>query len=240
LPGSNRSSFQVLLPEEHTTTTSDELRPANPIDLDDVLDSSFLDSDRDDTRVLSAGSSDDSRKHISSLNRWDVISVGAFRQTRESTVVTSDTPSTNWNIESPADGYESMMKTNPLSTMLWNNSKSSSPPKRGPRHSINLDISPVLLPFRDGDRTPTNILSSPIPQTNPSSDHSQKTRKEIRREKKTKRRGPGPTRHQNQHQNQYNHHHHHSHYPNMKSRSSSSMQRTNFFGSTSGVPPLSL
>lgn len=115
-------------------------------------------------------------------------------------------------------------------------------------------ISPILLPtMRDGDRTPTEKLSlsaSNINQTiggdeksgggsesnsNIRSQHSAlahalsiKSRKELRREKRGHK-GPTGAFHLNRHH----------HYPNSKSRSSGSMQRSNFAGSSS-LPPLNI
>jgi hypothetical protein len=219
---------------------SDELAtmtaPTKPIDLDDVLDSSFLDSDRDNAHVLSSPcNDDDSRKHLKSLNRWDLISVGAFRQTRESAGSMSDSPSASW-LGERSDGFEGIMKTNPLTTMLWHNKASNA--KAGKRN-INVAISPVLLPTRDGDRTPTS--AGQTPQSNTNANKSHKTRKEIRREKQVRRKSTGSVpqqlHHNHKHHNQY---HHHPHHPNSKTRSSSSLQRTNFIGPISGVPALNL
>jgi hypothetical protein len=54
-----------------------------------------------------------------------------------------------------------------------------------------------------------------------------------------KRKSYGPVHHQHQHHQRQ--HFQHNHHPNSKSRSSSSMQRTNFFNSPTGaVPPLNL
>jgi hypothetical protein len=52
--------------------------------------------------------------------------------------------------------------------------------------------------------------------------------------KMLKRKTHGPVHH---HHHQY---HHHNHHPNMKSRSTGSVQRTNFFSSPTSVPPLNI
>jgi hypothetical protein len=52
--------------------------------------------------------------------------------------------------------------------------------------------------------------------------------------KMLKRKTHGPVHH---HHHQY---HHHNHHPNMKSRSTASAQRTNFFNSSTSVPPLNI
>jgi hypothetical protein len=216
--------------EELVTTTSADLPPSEPIDLDDVLDSSFLDSDAD-SQVLSSTSTEiDSRKHLKSLNRWDVISVGAFRQTLE-TSGNSEGLSANWTSDS-GFLYENMMKADTLDSLMFDN-KSDHSHERQPNASRKASVSPALLPVRDANRTPTPLEP---PQTPPIHHHTyHKTRKELRREKKMKRKSYGPV---NQHQHQ---HHHHQHHPNMKTRSSSSMQRANFFSSpASSVPSLNL
>lgn len=222
------------------TPTSPELPAAEAIELDDVLDASFLASDPADPQALPNSSTEpDSRKHLKNLSRWDLISVGAFRQTRETAAINDNVPP-NWAAETPratvSDGltYGNMMKNSPLSTMLWHN-KGSNLPKRSRGRNMNVIISPVILPVRDGDRTPTNTPQNQIPPT-PQNNSHHKTRKELRRETKLKRKSYGPVHHQHQH---HQHHHHH-HHPNMKTRSSSSMQRTNFFNPTSSVPPLNL
>ena len=237
LPASNRSSFQLLSSEE-TGTTSPKLPPAEPIELDDVLDASFLDSDPSDVQGLSTSTSNegDSRNHLKNLSRWDLISVGAFRQTRETAGI-SDNSAPGWGSDTPGAPaeYGSMMKSSPLSTMLWQN-KSSSPPKRS--RNMSVVISPVLPPLRehDGDRTPTNAPPNQIPPQQQNHHYPHKTRKELRRERKLKRKSYSSVQHQHQH-HQY---HYHQHHPNSKTRSSSSSQRTNFFNTSSSVPALNL
>jgi hypothetical protein len=219
------SSDQIVL------STSPELPPAEPIDLDDVLDVSFLDSDTSDHGISNVSTEPESRKHLKNLSRWDVISVGTFRQTLETA---------GSEVIQPSDGfsYENMLKKNPLGTMLYDNKAANPPCQSRGRSSTNVVVSPVILPVRDGDRTPTNV---PLTQSRQHSPHHQhpphKSRKEPRKEKKKKPKGSAPVPHKHQHYQ----HRHHQHHPNMKSRSSSSMQRTNFFSSpASSVPPLNL
>ncbi|KAG5338676.1 hypothetical protein C0989_006644 [Termitomyces sp. Mn162] len=206
-----------------TMAPETEMANAELVDLDDVLEPSILDPEPSDTQTISTDN--ESRKLLRSFNRWDVVSVGAFRQSRESA-------EGGWASEStPANktDYGSMMKSSPLSTMLWHN-KANTSPRRSRKMSVI--ISPVILPVRDGDRTPTNSHHQQNNQRNDNYPH--KTRKELRRERKLKRKSYGAL-HQTHQRHQ--HHHQHQHHPNMKSRSTSSSQRNNFFSS---VPPLNI
>ncbi|KAJ7089652.1 hypothetical protein B0H15DRAFT_838612 [Mycena belliarum] len=92
LPPLSQPSFHLLSSSE--LTTSPEL-PAHTIDLDDVLDTAFLDSEPSD-EPLSSSPTDQSRKHLN-LSRWGWG---------------SDTPG------STAD-FGNVMKSSPLSSMLW-------------------------------------------------------------------------------------------------------------------------
>ena len=224
-------------------SSSDELslRPtpepslAEPIELDDVLDSSYLDSEPE--IPLETGTSGEGDFH-QSLNRWDKVPVGTFRLTQESAASSNDIPSSppGWTSEpaktaaSDVRSYSNVMKSSPLSTMLWHDKGSSA--KATPSKSRTVLISPVILPVRDGDRTPTRVPYHEQPLHN-THQPPHKTRKESRRETKMmKRKIHGPVHHQ--------HFHHHNHHPNMKSRSSGSVQRTNFFSSPASVPPLNI
>ncbi|KAG6890312.1 hypothetical protein C0995_009518 [Termitomyces sp. Mi166 len=166
---------------------SSETANAELVDLDDVLEPSILDTEPSDTQNTSIDN--DSRKLLKSFNRWDVISVGAFRQSRESA------EGGGWASEStPANrtDYGSMMKSSPLSTMLWQN-KANTSPRRSRKMSVI--ISPVILPVRererDGDRTPTNVPHHQHQNNNQRNDsnhnYPHKSRKELRRERKMKR-----------------------------------------------------
>ena len=235
--------------EEPSETTSDHA-PTEAIDLHDVLDVSFLDAEIADPPTLSSASASEgeaSRRHLHSLNRWDHIPMGTFRRTRESGAIISDSASTTWQADtprvSPADGFphgsSRMLKSSPFSEITWH-ARSSDPPKgtRRPSKSFkNIVISPVILPVRDGDRTPTNV--PPNHNHNQHDDAPRKTRKQLRRETKANRKTFGPLLHQHQHHQRQ--HFQHNHHGNSKSRSTSSMQRTNFFNSPTGsVPPLNL
>jgi hypothetical protein len=99
LPPISQPSFQLLSSSE--LTTSPEL-PAQAIDLDDVLDSAFLDSEPSDGQS-SASPTDQSRKHLN-LSRWGWG---------------SDTPG-------PSADFENALRNSPLSGMLWQQDKDSS------------------------------------------------------------------------------------------------------------------
>ncbi|KAH7927857.1 hypothetical protein BV22DRAFT_1045070 [Leucogyrophana mollusca] len=228
--------------EELSSQTSPE--PVH-IELDDVLDASYLAAEPAEQTLSGDG---DLHRH---LQRWDRVPVGAFRLTREST---DDTLSHTWSAEPPkTPDYATMgvMKNSPLSTMLWHDKaketlthgQSSSPRKPSSsaksKSAMTIVESPVLLAVRDGDRTPTSV---PISDPFPAKQHPQKTRKEQRREMKMmKRKNHGPVHHQYPHHHHHQqHHHHHQHHANMKSRSTASVQRTNFFSSPTSIPPLNI
>ncbi|RDB20903.1 hypothetical protein Hypma_012004 [Hypsizygus marmoreus] len=226
---SHHSPFQILPSTAEQAEPASEMANAEIVDLNDVLEASFLDADPSDPQNVST--ENESRKQLKNFNRWDHISVGAFRQSRD----TIPEGAAGWSSDTGRSNtdYGSMMKSSPLSTMLWQNKANQ---KRS--RKLSVIISPVILPVRDrdGDRTPTNAPpNQPPPQQNHRYDnYPHKSRKELRRERKLKQKSYGPVHHQHQHNQHHSHHHH----PNLKSRSSSSTQRSNFF--MSSVPPLNL
>ena len=217
---------------------------AEPIRLDDVLDTSILDSDPADApSTLSkpysiigepeASATEDGERHLQNLSRWDRIPMGTFRHTRESGHV-SDGPS---NL-----AYGDIIRSSPFNG-LWPsdrgpNKSSGSPSKKGKgkrKGSLNMDISPVILPVRDrdGDHTPNG---STISQNSHNPLHSKPRKdKESRRDKMLKRKTLMGTAIGRRHQQQ---HHSHGHHPNSKGRASGSVQRTGVFSNS--VPPLNL
>lgn len=228
-PTSSTSSPLQLLSSSDARISSPNTPATEPIELDDVLDASFLDPCPPEQHVsLSETSDGEARKNLKNLNRWDHISVGAFRQTRETGALPDNRA--DWISDTPGSSVDlgNMMKASPLSAMLWPNKKSK---KKGPASPPF--ASPIILPVRDGDRTPTN--HPPNYQTPPQNQNKQshKSRKELRRERKLKRKNYGPVHNQNQHHQYHSHHHH----PNSKTRSTSAAQRTNFFSS---IPPMNL
>ena len=224
---------------------------AEPIDLGDVLDVSFLDSDPSDNSSPSNLLTElESKKHLKTLSRWDVISVGAFRQTLETAGGGCDTSSARWSSEagpsSSSFSYGHGMKQNSFGTLLFNDKAPPSSPESASA-SINADgsgggsgsgvlSSPILLPV-----TPSHLSKNQQQQQQQQQQQNspQKKRKEPRREKKKQTfkspAAPAPHKYQQQHP----HRHHHQHHPNTKMRGSSSLQRTHFFSSpASSVPSL--
>ncbi|KAJ7173810.1 hypothetical protein C8R46DRAFT_1084054 [Mycena filopes] len=115
LPPILQPSFQLLSSSE--LTTSPEL-PAQTVDLDDVLDSAYLDSEPSDSQ-LSASPTDQSRKHLN-LSRWGWG---------------SDTPST-------AD-LGNVLRNSPMSSMMWQDKDVASSSKSGhPFHARDGDRYP--------------------------------------------------------------------------------------------------
>ncbi|KAH9066623.1 hypothetical protein EDB87DRAFT_1553312, partial [Lactarius vividus] len=225
--------------------TSPCLPLTEPIRLDDVLDTSILDSDPADAPATlskpydiigepETSTTDDRERHLQNLSRWDRVPMGTFRHTRESGHV-SDGPS---NL-----AYGDIIRSSPFNG-VWSsdrghNKPSGSPSKKGKgkrKGSLNMVISPVILPVRDrdGDHTPNGPT---IGQNNHNPLHSKPRKdKESRRDKMLKRKTLMGTAIGRRHQQQ---HHSHGHHPNSKGRASGSIQRPGVFSGGS-VPPLSL
>ncbi|EPQ56407.1 hypothetical protein GLOTRDRAFT_138143 [Gloeophyllum trabeum ATCC 11539] len=251
-PGPAGSSAQPT--EEFLTDSTlpgdDRGASAVTIDLSDVLDDSFLNSDQcmeDDDASMSSAASDDESRHLRNLSRWERIPMDTFRQTR---TASNAIPSSD--VEPVSAGA---VTDSPFgNTLLWPHAgKQAAGPSRGPtrksvkpvgskssKRQMSVVISPVILPVRDGDRTPTQAHGEQLP-TAPY--HQGKTRKELRKEKKMKRKQMSKTYsppHHN-HSSQLKYRHHHQHHPNQKSRGSNAVQRTNFFNSPgSSIPPLNI
>lgn len=181
------------------------------------------------------------QKHVQSLNRWDHVPVNAFRLTRES--VPSDiATSPGWTSE-PSNSavpdslsYDQGLRNMSLGTMLWQDKSSTKSTPRRPKTIVDIAISPVLLPVRDGDRTPPRPSRYDF-NTNRRQQQDNKNRKESRREMKmSKRKGRNPTQRHYYHQKP---HFRHNHHPNTKSRSTGSLQR-NFHSSPTTIPTLSI
>lgn len=117
---------------------------AEPIQLDDVLDAAFLDdpepsSSAMDTTVVDGGANSadgvgrdassssgvvgqeqgEELQSVKNLSRWDVISVGAFRQVRENAWPEANRHS----LHTPGSSVDlgSVIKSSPLSSMVWQN-----------------------------------------------------------------------------------------------------------------------
>ncbi|KAJ6581235.1 hypothetical protein B0H19DRAFT_1114337 [Mycena capillaripes] len=121
LPPISQPSFQLLSASE--LTTSPELPHAQAIDLDDVLDSAYLDSEPSDGQ-LSASPTQQSHKHLN-LSRW------------------------GWGSDTPgaSTDFENALRNSPLSGMLWqgkDGASSSRHPQSGPPlHARDGDRTPT-------------------------------------------------------------------------------------------------
>ncbi|RXW22383.1 hypothetical protein EST38_g3463 [Candolleomyces aberdarensis] len=250
----------------HGGSHQDEDTHATPIDLDDVFESSLFHPDPNeasssvgrptgsavdpppDSATTADESDSNNRDALKHLHRWDVISVGAFRQTRENAasagILESPTapgwPSDHRRTPASSADYGNVLKASPLSTMLWPTNDKGKKASRQNLAVSSLANSPMILATRsDGDRTPTKNGQhghhQQQQQQQQQNKYVPKTRKELRKERKLKRKANGHSPHTHHPSHHYHSHHHH---PNSKSRSSGSVQRTNFF--LPSVPSLNL
>ncbi|KAI6120509.1 hypothetical protein EDD17DRAFT_1754958 [Pisolithus thermaeus] len=234
-----------LLPpsDEPSSETAPETGLGEPIPLHDVLDTTFIDSEPEGIVHTTLGNGREHQRHVQSLNRWDHVPVHAFRLTRESTTAGDIPTSPGWTSEPTksavpnARSFDKALRSSPLS-MLWEDKSSARPTSRRSKAIMDILTSPVLSPNREGDRTPTRSPCQDL-NSNRRQEQNHKNRKESRREMKlSKRKGRDPV-----HQRHYYHqkqHFRHSHHPNMKARSTGSMQRTNFHGSPTTIPALNI
>lgn len=186
------SSIQQLLLSSVaavTTVSADDNKAASTpalqsIELDDVLEASFLhdpegrDATNDCANNAIPPSSDNEAGGVRNLSRWDLISVGAFRQTRESWEGARHHPHHHHTPGSTAD-YGNVMKSSPMASMLWQNGANGRPASapstvKGKGHgygklakrrqlmmSASTMSSPLILPLSSsslaGDRTPVGL-----------------------------------------------------------------------------------
>ncbi|KAF9471724.1 hypothetical protein BDN70DRAFT_998522 [Pholiota conissans] len=120
------SAAQVLSGNEERLGMGFSTIEAETIQLDDVLDASFLADEGSSSSSAGVGASLSADGHSqqaedgasgtksSNLTRWDLISVGAFRQTREASWEGRHTPAAS------AD-FGNVMKPAPMSAMMWQN-----------------------------------------------------------------------------------------------------------------------
>ena len=238
--------------------TSEDPSSTDAIDLDDVLDPSFMDSDpvfsEPETPVQ------ESANEHRDLHKWDRIPVATFRRIRESSLMEGTGTGSESGFGSLyAGGIGSFVNNDMLGTPKIRHTSSSSKPKtpgssssrraqskgKGAAGSSNLlMISPVLLPVRDGPGDHNadydyDAAYSPFHRASHTR-YEQRPRKELRKEKammKRKMSGKGAM---NSPQRQTQHHQHHRHHPNMKTRGTNSMQRTFSAASNAHVPRLNL
>ncbi|OSX64193.1 hypothetical protein POSPLADRAFT_1073798 [Postia placenta MAD-698-R-SB12] len=219
---STQSSDETAM---HTQRSLSQPSTTDAIDLDDVLDSSYLDSEPMsqgydiqpfDQSILSDSAA--SGTHMHSLSRWDRIPMATFRRTRE--IASNMEGSASDTGLSVYHGMRSLLGSAMLTQPKHSDRKSGAARKRSSKGKSGHPLATNdPLSLRDGDRTPTSSAH----QTPKSS------KKEVRREKAMMKRKmmakPAPYRHQQQHT--------HHHLPNFKSRASSSMQRMGSHGGSS-------
>ena len=219
------------------------------IELDDVLDSSFLDSEPNDPDVETDVPDSQSRSsplkpgtspHIHNLSRWDRIPMATFRRTRESATASGVDGAASDSGMGMYRGVGAMMGgmslfTPPRPLGLDKMSRASARKKKG-RHSHG--SSPTLLPARDG------VLGSPFVPASGSGapQNGHRSKKDMKREKAMmKRKMTTKTSQPRPHQSNRAHQHHHHHHPNQKSRATNAVQRTGFMsGASSSIPSLSI
>ncbi|KAF8478779.1 hypothetical protein JB92DRAFT_3133883 [Gautieria morchelliformis] len=187
LPGSSRAPLPVDGEEEGDplVQSSPELPlPATSIDLDDVLDVSFLGSDDSVEPVTSTSG----ERHLRNLSRWDRVPINTFRRSR--TAHMGDINARISQLAPPNDGvsYGSagghVLKRSPLGVALWQTSDRNLKSKRNPG---SVAVSPVIFPVRDGERTPTTgLYLDPLEEPLPANAGTSKSHKQKRKEKKTR------------------------------------------------------
>ncbi|KAI0820389.1 hypothetical protein BC628DRAFT_1330666 [Trametes gibbosa] len=244
-PLSTESSDEAVQVPTQQSYTSD-LSSTEVIELDDVLDSSLLDSEpstqdcETDIPDPHSQSSPIKGSHIQNLSRWDRIPMATFRRTRE-TATASGVDGAASDTGLGALQYRGFMGgALPLFTPPLDKMSRASARKRKSRQSHSHGTSPTL-PARDG------TLGSPFVPAGSGSGSGQqhqgqgsKSKKELKKEKAMMKRKLVAKSSQYRYQQPHRGHHHH-HLPNHKSRATSSLQRTNFFaGSGSSIPSLTI
>ncbi|KAL4245233.1 hypothetical protein ABKN59_010175 [Abortiporus biennis] len=232
------SSLEIPVPSDSIPATSEDTAAfshasesedvmTDVIGLDDVLESTFL--NLESPPVFDFVNDDDTEpspdktpmSHLQSLSRWDRIPVSTFRRTRETLA-----------LESPVGNNKHYAGTGTLGShaILCDSKQTKS--KRSSKRSKNKASSnaPVALE-RDPFFSPATSPTQPAHSQN-----NKQSRRDLRRDRAAKRQMMGKVSPRRP-QQQRNYHHHN--YPNMKSRGSSSMQRTNSsFGATSSSMPM--
>lgn len=236
---------------------------AESIQLDDVLDAAFLDDAAVETAPAptvtpAADAASGVGGSGSGVGRWDLMSVGAFRQTREA----------GWEARHHAGGgapadFGAALRPAPMGAMLWQQGSRAGGGVKGIKHAKRRQMmlgaaamsSPLILPSASVAASPSLSSTSKEKQhhshghnhnhqqnqhQNQQQEQQQKSRRELRRERKVLKKalkvhgGPPPAQHA-QHAHQF---HAHAHHPNSKLRGAGAAQRANFFGGA--VPPLNL
>ncbi|KAI0716025.1 hypothetical protein C8T65DRAFT_738267 [Cerioporus squamosus] len=235
--------------QDMSQSYASELSSTEAIELDDVLDSSLLDSEppTEELETDIPGSQSESSPikpgaspHLHNLSRWDRIPMATFRRTRESATASGVDGAVSdgglgvlpyhRNIGAMMGGM-SLFPNPPRPLGLDKMSRASARKRKG-RHSHG--SSPTLLPARDG------VLGSPfVPAASSGSPYqSSKSKKEIKKEKAMMKRKMVAKSSQYRYHQPYRSHHHH---PNHKSRATNAVQRAGFSsGASSSIPSLSI
>ncbi|OSD03013.1 hypothetical protein PYCCODRAFT_1467320 [Trametes coccinea BRFM310] len=235
------------------------------IELDDVLDSSLLDSEPStqegetdapgDANSLSSPIKGPG-SHMHSLSRWDRIPMATFRRTRETATASGvDGAASDTGLGNVLQyrGVGALMGgMAPLFTPPLDKMSRASARKRKTRTSHSHGASPTL-----SARDSSSVLGSPFaPSASGSGSgsmqqqqgfpHTGKSKKELKKEKAMMKRKLGAKsaqyrHHPAPHRTAHHHHHHHAHLPNHKSRANNAVQRPSFFqGAGAGVPSLAI
>jgi hypothetical protein len=154
------------------------------MDLDDVLDASFVGSD--DSGEPPTDTSGE--RHLRNLTRWDRVPINTFRRSRTAHI--GDITARISQLAPPNDGvsYGSagghVLRRGPLGAALWQTCDSNVKSKRNPG---SVTVSPVIFPVRDGERTPTaGLYPDPLEEPLPTNAAMSKSRKQKRKDKKTR------------------------------------------------------
>ena len=250
---------------------------AESIQLDDVLDAAFLDDAGAEPTPAAATEppADDAAAGVASgpsaavggsVGRWDLMSVGAFRQTREA----------GWEGRHHSPGgaqpdFGAALRPAPIGAMLWQQGSRGSGGvgggvkgiKHAKRRRMMLGAagmsSPLILPSVSASPSLSSTSKSEKEknhhhhhhhqnqhsnhnQQNQEQQQQQKSRREQRRERKVQKKAlKAPAQHaQHLQHSQHSQHqfHAHAHHPNSKLRGAGAAQRANFFGGA--VPVLNL
>lgn len=210
--------------ENNLSQLTSESLASDTIELDDVLDPSFLNLEPSHLERTNEGENsllNAPNPLLKSFNRWDRIPVATFRRTRETAPLERDGSETR--SASMAHSILGGQKAEGKSTKLSQRWKGKGIYRPG--------SSPSLRP--PNELVPS-IHNDPQTQQN-------KPRKESRKDRTTSKRKMVSKSTTRRLQQPHQHHHHHHHYPNMRTRGTNSAQRTNFFApsgsSTSHLTP---
>ena len=155
----------------------------DPIRLDDVFDTTFLEPASSDappppdststTQSMETDPSDfEHGQHLDNFQRWDRVPINVFRTSRQATsgddlvIAERNVITCTPQAPRPSDGFSygsavgGMLRGSPLSTTLWESTGSPGIKDEQARAAAmdkisSLLLSPVLAPARDDNKTPT-------------------------------------------------------------------------------------